>query len=563
MRRIITQKNSTAQADNRLRRKLRAETAERRQAEEALRRSEEQFRRMVHEVKDYAIFMLDPQGRVLTWNEGAARIKGYDASEIIGKHFSCFYLPTEQAQGKPDHALKTAASEGRYEDEGWRLRKDGSRFLANTVITPLTGIEGQLVGFCKITQDITERRMVQAELASREAEIEASKLKAQFLATMSHEIRTPLHVILTYASLIERYLEQIGDRTLDSALAGIQRAGKRLKSTIDGILDISRIDAGSFEINPVPLDVPVVVGREVEEVSSRRPEKNLEIVWQTSQEHLLVLFDEYCLTQAIGQLLDNAIKFTNQGKIQIKLYRDSSEAAVLEISDTGIGIDEAYLSKLFQPFSQEESGYSRSYEGTGLGLALAKRYLQLNHAEVSAESRKSMGSTFRVRFSKESELAIPVADQTELRRAADHPDLSPHIPRKNKILVVEDDPDSQEVMRLLLSRTYDVLVAPATDEAQELISHQAQEIRVILLDLSLRGSMDGLSLAGAVRAHPDWQHIPIIAVTAHALPEDKERALQAGCSDYLPKPFSNEQLWAILRKWVRRGLMAKRAGGRR
>src|SRR5882762_4598097 len=222
---------------------------DRKRDEEALRQSEERFRLLVSEVTDYAILMLDPQGRIASWNAGAARIKGYKSDEIIGQHFSCFYETEDVEQGKPAHELKVATERGRFEDEGWRIRKDGSRFWANVVITALRDGTGRLRGFAKVTRDITEHKRTEELLMHAKEEAErASKFKDQFLSTMSHELRTPLNAVLGFSDLLadERY-GPLNDRQ-QRYVAHIHTGGKHLLKLISDILDLSKIEAGRMEL---------------------------------------------------------------------------------------------------------------------------------------------------------------------------------------------------------------------------------------------------------------------------------------------------------------------------
>lgn len=244
-----------------------------------------------------------------------------------------------------------------------------------------------------------EALLASAELiASRDAAIESARLKSLFLATMSHEIRTPLHIILTYSSVIELHLAKGGDERQMRALHAIRRAGERLSRTVDHILDISRLEAGAFELKRAPLDIPAAAARLVEDFRPLAREKGLELAWQADPEHAVLVFDEYCLTQALSNLIDNAIKFTETGRISVRFFCGPDKRMQLEVRDTGVGMDPVFLPRIFEPFSQEELEYSRRFSGAGLGLALVKRYLALNGAEISVSSEKGSGTAFLIRF---------------------------------------------------------------------------------------------------------------------------------------------------------------------
>lgn len=257
-----------------------------------------------------------------------------------------------------------------------------------------------LAQFVALYSDRYRRALIATagELAERDAAIESARLKSLFLATMSHEIRTPLHIILTYASVIENHLAKIRDPAKSRAVDAVRRAGRRLQHIVDHMLDISRMEAGAFQVRRVPLNVGAAVAQVIEEFRPLAEEKGLKLSWETSRDGATIQFDEYCLTQALSNLLENAIKYTDSGTIAVRLFSGADNGMCLEVSDTGIGIDPRFLSRVFEPFSQEEAEYSRRFQGAGLGLALVKRYLALNDAQVSVSSEKGRGTAFLIRF---------------------------------------------------------------------------------------------------------------------------------------------------------------------
>ncbi|HYR08235.1 MAG TPA: PAS domain S-box protein, partial [Longimicrobium sp.] len=297
--------------------KVTRDLTQRRAVEESLRASEERFRLLVHSVKDYAIFMLDPSGIVSSWNEGAQRIKQYTAPEIVGRHFSTFYPAEDVAAGKPAWELKTAIRDGSVEDEGWRVRKDGSRFWANVVITAVRNPAGELLGFTKVTRDLTERREAEAralEAARRAAEAEAAnQAKAEFLAAMSHELRTPLNAIGGYAELLTMGIGgSVSDEQRDY-LEKIQRSQRHLLNIINDLLNFSRIEAGQieYEVAPIPLHESIqAVG------AMRAPqaaEKQIDLVLGPCPVNLFAMGDRVKTEQIILNLCSNAVKFTGAG----------------------------------------------------------------------------------------------------------------------------------------------------------------------------------------------------------------------------------------------------------
>jgi len=363
-------------------------------AESGLHSYETQFRLMVEEVTDYAIFMLDPQGQVVSWNKGARRIKGYEAGEIVGRHFSCFYTAADQQRGVPRRALKVAAATGHFRNSGWRVRKDGSMFLADVVITAVKDESGSLIGFSKVTRDVTESRASESRLDATALEVMRSTLRV--VAEANHELRGPIQVIFTWAMVLEKQLDALGveDRR---ALGGIKRAGSRLTSIIDQMLDLSRIDAGAFEAKRVPINPTALIEEFIDDYKVLAEQKGLTLDWSSEAPGSTLEFDEYCFTHMLSNLLSNAIKFTERGRVGVRLFRDTGGGLALEVSDTGIGMDEKFVSRLFDPFSREQR--KSGIDGAGLGLAVTKRYLELNGASISVQTRKDAGSTFLVRLS--------------------------------------------------------------------------------------------------------------------------------------------------------------------
>ena len=363
-------------------------------AEDGLRSYERQFRLMVEAVTDYAIFMLDPNGQIVSWNRGARRIKGYAAEEILGRHFSCFYTAADQQRGVPLRALKVAAATGHFRDSGWRVRKDGSMFLADVVVTAVKDESGSLIGFSKVTRDVTESRTAQSRLDA--TALEAMRSTLRLVAEANHELRGPFQVIFTWAMVLEKQLDALGmeDRR---ALGGIKRAGSRLTSIIDQMLDLSRIDAGAFEAKRVPINPTALIEGFIDDYKVLAEQKGLTLDWSNEAPGSTLEFDEYCFTHMLSNLLNNAIKFTDRGGIRVRLFRGAEGGLALEVSDTGIGMEEKFVSRLFDPFSREQR--KGGTEGAGLGLAVTKRYLELNDASISVQTRENEGSTFLVRLS--------------------------------------------------------------------------------------------------------------------------------------------------------------------
>ncbi len=373
------------------------ELTERRAAEEERRRREEAHRLMVDRVRDYAIFMLDTGGHVQTWNVGAERIKGYRADEIIGRHFSTFYPAEERLSGKPDRELQLAIATGKYEEEGWRVRKDGSLFWASVVITALCDESGRLRGFGKVTRDLTERRQLEESLREKNAAMERALLaKDRFLATMSHELRTPLNAVLGYTGTMLMRLPGPLNAEQEKQLRTVQLGARHLLSLINDLLDLAKINAGSVDLRREPVSVRAIVEEVVTTLRPFAASKGIELSADVPSGEPTIRTDRRALSQILLNLANNACKFTERGGVMIKAVTDPIDGRVLafQVKDSGIGIRAEDQARLFQPFVQvgREDGGDRN--GSGLGLHLSQRLAELLGGRIEFSSDFGRGSCF-------------------------------------------------------------------------------------------------------------------------------------------------------------------------
>jgi PAS domain S-box-containing protein len=361
---------------------------------------EERFRLVLENVRDYAIFMLDPDGTIASWSAGGERIKGYRASEVLGRHFSIFYTAEDVAAGKPDRELEVAREDGRVEDEGWRVRKNGELFWANVIVTAIHSEDGVLQGFAKITRDLTERRARQD--AERRATLaqETNRLKDDFLAIVSHELRTPLNVALGQVAMLRggRLDAVQADRAWDS----LQRNLALQARIIEDLLDISRVVTGRLTLDRRHVDVAAIVRETVDENAAGARAKDVTLALEVISEapaYTSLIGDPARLRQIVTNLLSNAIKFTSAGGRVDVVLRASDEELVLRVTDTGVGISPEFLPRVFERFSQADSTSRREFGGLGLGLAITREIVTLKGGTISADSAGvGQGATFEVRL---------------------------------------------------------------------------------------------------------------------------------------------------------------------
>ena len=342
------------------------------------------FRLLVENVRDYGIFMLDPTGVIVSWNAGAERIKGYAADEIIGRHFSTFYPAEDNENGKPAYELREAAAVGRFEDEGWRLRKDGTRFWANVIITALRDETGHLVGYGKVTRDLTERRKTEEALRQANQELAATTY------AIAHDLRSPLRALDGYSLLLlEGFADRLDERGI-SHLERIRSGAQRMGQLLDGLLALSRIGRGELLFQPLNL---ATLARSVMD-DLRRFERDRQVAVIIADD-LLAYGDPRLITVVLQNLLGNAWKFT-RGRIPAEIVLGGAAQGdgrrAFYVRDNGVGFDPSHADQLFRPFHRLHA--DAGFEGTGIGLATVRRIVERHGGTVWAEGASGSGATF-------------------------------------------------------------------------------------------------------------------------------------------------------------------------
>ncbi len=549
--------------------KVTRDLTQRRAHEEELRRSEERFRLLVDGVAEYAIFMLDPNGNISTWNSGAQRIKGYTAEEIIGRHFSIFYPQETVESGWPEHELLVAAEKGSFVDTGWRLRKDGTTFWANVTITALRNETGQLLGYAKLTRDLTETRraeamelagqqreeILDAERTARMAAQRATRVKDEFLATLSHELRTPLSAILGWTQILLRAESSKGAEEHKRAIEVIDRNARAQVKLIDDLLDLSRIMAGKIRLDLHQISFTAVIQAAVDSARPAADTKGIRLQAILGASQDIVSADSARLQQVVWNLLTNAIKFTPKGgQVQVLLQRVNSHLE-LSVSDTGIGIPCSYLPHVFDRFSQKDSSTTRAFGGLGLGLAICKQLVELHGGSIRAVSQgEGLGATFSVH------LPVSIVQLQDPSASRVHPTAETHQPadpvslpslKGVHVFSVDDEPDARDLLgRVLEGQGAKVTSFSSAEDV--LAALKTTKPTVLICDIGMP-KMDGYQLIRALRAGEDRrERVPALALTAFARAEDRKRSLVAGYQAHLAKPFDVGELILIVADLVGR-----------
>jgi PAS domain S-box-containing protein len=504
----------------------------RKHVEEKLRWTEESFRLMVESVSDYAIVMLDPEGRVVSWNTGAERIKGYLAEEIVGRHSATFYPPDAVEDGKPQQDLDAAAANGRFADEGWRVRKDGSLFWANIVFTAIRDQGGNLRGFAKLTRDLTERNKIEKAIMSAKAIAEKANLaKSEFLSSMSHELRSPLNAILGFAQLMESDSPP-PTTTQTESISQILNAGWYLLELINEILDLATIESGKLSISMEPVSLNEVLQECQSMIEPLALRRGIKMRFPGTEQQYHVRADRTRIKQVLINLLSNAVKYNKpEGSVTVECRATSTGHIRISVADTGAGLPPEKLAQLFQPFNrlgQEANGE----EGTGIGLVVSKRLVELMEGMIGVESTVGAETIFWVELLSTASLVLP----TTVPFSAAPETVSMFPEGMRTLLYVEDNPANLKLVERLIGRRNDLRLLSAIDGNRGVELARTCLPDVILMDINLPG-ISGFEAMRILREDKTTAHIPVVALSANAMPRDIQRGMDAGFFRYLTKPI--------------------------
>ena len=494
---------------------------------------EELYRLLTENVKDFAVFLIDGDGKIATWNTGAERITGYKNTEAVGQPFDLLFRPQDIVNRSPEQELSIAREKGRSEDERWHVRKDGTQFWAMGVVTPLWDEAGKLRGYAKIMRDITDRKRAETELA------EANQRKDEFLAILAHELRNPLAPIVNGVKLLqlEGAISPNGQQTIDI----MERQATQLTRLIDDLLDVSRMTTGKINLRRERVELRNVINHAVETVQELVESRKQSLSVTIPEEAIWLDADPARLQQVFGNLLINAAKYTEPGGHIWLTARREGPKVIARVRDTGIGILPEMLPRIFLPFVQADRALDRSQGGLGIGLTVAKRLVEMHGGNIEAHSLGvGQGTEFVVCLPAVSEVTPlkPEDVQTEGREHA----------RSMHLLVVDDNSDTVQTLAMLL-RGYGHEVQPENSGSSALQASLAGGWDAIILDIGLPG-IDGYEVARRIRAQSEKP--VLIAMTGYGQPEDRRRSKDAGFDYHLTKPVDPARLQELLARIAER-----------
>jgi len=520
---------------------LALEASQRVLAEDARHHSDIQFR-AIFENSPIGIGLTDTQGKIIDINPALSQMFGYSKEEVWGRQVNDYISLKEFRRDIRGYEEFISGKSKRWETEK-RLRHKNGKFLwIGISLSTIPGKNGETKFLLAMVEDISQRKQTELELLANKESAEAgSQAKSEFLATMSHELRTPLNAIMGLSQLLQQ--EIVGDlnEKQKEYINCIYSSGEHLLALINDILDLSKVEAGKEELVVSPLVVEDFCNYAISAVSEAASDKGLELTVNIDPKAEICIADDRRLKQMLLNLLTNGVKFTSQGKVSLEVKKVTQGIEFI-VEDTGIGIEKSQFEFLFEPFKQLDSRLNRQYEGTGLGLALTRKLIQLHGGHIKVESTVNVGSRFT--------LFLPQPSMALGKDKSNYSDFNPNLNHSvKKILLVEDDKNMAVLLRDYL-QTIGYQVECLVNEKEFMLHVEIQQPNLILLDVHLQGNITAWDLLSTLRSHAVWQDLPVIMMTPMYSQFDSERAFKAGASDYLSKPIGIIKLESILFKYL-------------
>lgn len=501
-----------------------------------------------------SIIITDPERKIEYVNPRFEEISGYSAVEVIGET-PAILIPEKKIPEFYFEMWNNLKAGNSWSGEIQHKKKNGDLYWVHSSVSPLRNAEGQVIHFITNEEEITALKDKEMELKDAKVRAEEmNRVKTVFLANMSHELRTPMIGILGYA---ESLYNELSGTDLREMAGIILKSGNQLMETLNLILDLSRIEANRVDIKLKEYNISNIVLDVVKLFTIAAKEKSLVLNTVIKDSKISALIDRRMFSQIIQNLVANSIKYTSEGEITIEVDKkkiEGKEFVELKVKDTGIGIPSESLSKIFEPFRQVSEGLNRSYQGTGLGLTITKKFVEMMNGQIAVESTLNKGSVFTV-YLPSVKIDLKQEKKEKSLRREYHPERVVYVAAEKKfpaplsskdsarlphVLLVENDNPSIGIITLYLQSLCKVDVAKDGMTAVEMATEK--NYKAILMDIDLGFGMNGLEAAKRIKSLPQYVNVPIIAVTAYALIGDKERFLSEGCTHYIPKPFTRDEL---------------------
>ena len=493
--------------------------------------------RALTEISEFVV-MTDENQRIIFVNDAFCKCYGYTFNEIIGRKSEV--LDSDKNPAGLQKQIFEESKKGGWNGELINKTKYGREFPIYLSTKKMDDKSTGRVTYISISRDITRQKESESILkeAKERAEV-MNNLKSTFLANMSHELRTPMIGILGYAGMIQ---EDTSDSEIKEMAGAIVKSANRLTETLNLILDLSKVEANKIDLRLHRVRISGIIDEVIDHHRLAANEKSINLIFSPEDDNIFAMLDERMISQVIRNLVNNAVKYTFKGKVEVQLGSEN-KSAVIKVSDTGIGIPGKNIDLIFEPFRQVSEGYNRKFEGTGLGLTISKKFVEMMKGSIEVTSEVNKGSVFTIKF------PLLRGEKVSSKKTSDAESTGDTVKKRNQkanarnILLVEDDPVNANVINLFLRNYGSIDHSPTASGALEMIN--AKKYDVILMDINLKG-MSGLDAVKLIRQHEEYREVPVVAVTAYAMAGDRKRFLDNGCTHYLPKPFTKKVIIDLL-----------------